>query len=291
MRKQLIKTVESLMTTDPRIVVLLGDIGVFSFRQAFAAHPARIYNIGICEQSMISTAAGLSREGLIPVVHSIAPFLVERSMEQLKVGFGYQSCRGNFVSVGGSYDYAALGCTHHCPGDVAALRTVPNMRIVVPGHPAEFDRLFRQGYAGPDPTYFRLSERSNPEGFPCDLGRAHVVRNGTRATVIAVGPMLARTITAVSDLDVTVLYYATVAPFDGETLARNAASGVIVVVEPFYEGTLAYDVALSAAGRSTRCLFVGVPRRFVTSYGKPDEMDEACGLTSAQIRRRVEDFL
>ena len=98
-------------------------------------------NIGILEQATTSFAAGLSKVGFIPIVHTIASFMVDRAFEQLKIDFGYQKLNGNFISVGGSYDYAALGCTHHCPGDIAVLKTLPGMQIVVPGTPNEFDLL------------------------------------------------------------------------------------------------------------------------------------------------------
>ena len=134
MRKQFVRTTEDVMAKDERLVVLLGDIGVFGFRSAFEQFPARIYNIGICEQAMTSLAAGLSKEGLVPVVHSIAPFVVERCFEQIKVDFCYQKLGGNIVSVGGSYDYAALGCTHHCPGDWQSCARCPAWKSSCPEH-------------------------------------------------------------------------------------------------------------------------------------------------------------
>src|SRR5277367_5503004 len=160
MRKQFVKTVTSIMEQDPRVVLLLGDIGVYGFREAFQRFPKRCYNVGVCEQAMVSLAAGLALEGMIPVVHTIAPFLVERAFEHLKVDFEYQGLGGNFVSVGASYDYSKLGPTHHCPGDGAILKTIPGMHIYVPGHPDEFDVLFRENYHKLAPKYFRLSERS-----------------------------------------------------------------------------------------------------------------------------------
>ena len=115
MRKQLVRTVEAVLSEDDRVVLLLGDIGVFGFRNAFERFPHRVYNVGILEQATISMAAGLALEGFIPIFHSIAPFAVERALEQLKIDFGYQRLPGVIISVGASYDYAALGCTHHCP--------------------------------------------------------------------------------------------------------------------------------------------------------------------------------
>jgi transketolase len=130
MRKQFVQTVERLLSEDEKIVLLLGDIGVFGFRNSFQKHPKRVYNIGILEQSTVSLAAGMSMTGLIPVVHTITPFVVERCVEQLKNDFCYQKLGGNFISVGGSYDYAALGCTHHCPADVGILRNQQSSNLL-----------------------------------------------------------------------------------------------------------------------------------------------------------------
>ena len=114
MRKQFAKTTQEILVQDKKTILLLGDIGVFAFRNSFELYPERVYNIGILEQSMVSVAAGLALTGFIPIVHTIAPFTTERCLEQIKDDFGYQGLGGNIVSVGASYDYAALGCTHHC---------------------------------------------------------------------------------------------------------------------------------------------------------------------------------
>lgn len=291
MRKQFVTTIEDILQQDHRLVLVLGDIGVFGFRSASQRHPERVINIGILEQSSIGVAAGLAKEGFIPIFHSIAPFVVERAFEQLKVDFCYQSLGGNFVSVGASYDYAALGCTHHCPADVSLMKSLPNMQIVVPGHPSEFDALFRQSYANGKPTYFRLTERNNSENHDVTFGKAEVIRRGGGATVVAVGPLLSRILEATQGLDVTVLYYTTLAPFDSATLARNCSSGKVLVVEPFYEGTLMNDVVTSLRPQRIAVTSLGVPRRFLTNYGTAMEHDRTCGLTTEAIRRKVEDYL
>lgn len=291
MRRQLVKSIEAVLERDNRLVLLLGDIGVFGFRRALEEHPERAYNIGILEQATVGLAAGLSSEGFIPVVHTIAPFIVERSLEQIKIDFCYQGLGGNFISVGGSYDYAALGCTHHCPGDVGILKNVPEMQIVVPGHPEEFDALFQESYANGKPTYFRLSEKSNE--LPCNVefGKASVVRRGGRATVVAVGPLLDDAARACADLDVALLYYSTLEPFDGETLARNCASRNILICEPYYSGALDHDVISSIGSDPVRIEHVGVPRAFLTRYGSAGEHDRESGLMWVNIRMRLENLL
>jgi len=288
MRGQLVATVEALMQEDERLVTLLGDIGVFGFRKAFEQFPERIYNIGILEQATISLAAGLASTGLVPVVHTIAPFLVERALEQLKIDFCYQRLGGNFISVGGSYDYAALGCTHHCPADVILLRTLPGMEIVVPGTANEFDSLFRQSWANGNPTYFRLSESQNPVSFEQHFGKATVVQTGSKATVVVVGPLLGTVMEAVEGHDITVLYYTCLAPFDGETLRQHCSSNRILLCEPYYSGTLLQELHNALGPRPLTIDTVGMPREFLEQYGHRQQHDQALGFTAEAIRRKLE---
>jgi transketolase len=291
MRGQFIDTVTHTLAIDDRVVLLLGDIGVYGFHKAFQDYPKRIYNIGILEQATVSMASGMAMAGLTPIVHTIAPFIVERSAEQLKIDFCYQKLGGNFVSVGASYDYAALGCTHHCPGDVGLLTNVPGMEIVVPGTAQEFDLLFREAYSNGNPTYYRLSERENEESRQVGFGKASVIRTGSSATVIAVGPVLTTVLEGVSDLNVTVLYYTTVSPFDRETLRQNTASGKVLLVEPFYSGTLAAHVWDALRPKAITLDCVGVPRVFLRNYGKAEDHDRLVGLTPAHIRERMEGLV
>ena len=262
MRQQMVQTVTDILAADERVVALLGNISVSLFeKRLFRARPQRLYDVGISEQAMLSMAAGLALEGLIPVVHTIAPFLAERAFEQIKDDFCYQQLGGNFISIGASYDYSTEGMTHQAPGDVQILRSLPGMQIVVPGAAAEFDALFRASYDNGQPTYYRLSERSNAEAQPVTIGQARVVRQGSRATVVAVGPMLAPTLAATEGLDVTVLYYTTVAPFDGEALRAQSAHGRIALVEPFYADTLIPEVTAAMGGAPVRVTAIGVPRQ------------------------------
>ena len=287
MREQLFVTVENLLAVDERLVLLLGDIGVYGFRKAFERFPSRVYNIGILEQSTVGLAAGLSMTGLVPIVHTIAPFLVERCIEQLKDDFCYQQLGGNFISVGASYDYAALGCTHHCPADVPLLRNLPGMEIVVPGTSGEFDLLLRQSCFNGRPTYFRLSERQNQAGFETVFGRAVVVQRGKDATVVVVGTVLSSALEAISGLDVTVIYYTCVRPFDSETLRHNCPSGKVLLCEPYYGGALAQDVMQALSPKPIRLETVGVPIQFLEHYGTAKEHDEAIGFTPANMRKKL----
>src|SRR3989338_6703219 len=114
---------------------------------------------------MVSMAAGLSMQGFIQVVHTIAPFIVERSFEQIKDDFGYQGLGVNLVTVGSAFDYAALGCTHHCYDDFALLKNISNIEIIYPATPIEFNELFKKTYRNGKITYFRLPAAAHSEVF------------------------------------------------------------------------------------------------------------------------------
>lgn len=292
MRQQFTATLTELMKSDERLTILLGDIGVFSFRHVFSDYPTRIYNIGILEQSTISLASGLAMTGLIPVVHTIAPFLVERCYEQLKLDFGYQKLGGNFISVGGSYDYAALGCSHHCPGDVGILKNIPGMSIVVPGSAREFDILFKESYYNGKPNYYRLSEDSNNSDQNVNFGKGCLVKKGNKASIIVVGPMLQPVLEACSDLDVNILYYTTIYPFDHELLQSIILSDEkVVIIEPYYSGSITFDVLTSLENKNVNISHIGVPREFLTNYGTKSEHDINLGLDSNSIRKKLLNFI
>jgi transketolase len=291
MREQMAVTIEDLFVHDQSLALLLADISTDLFKQLLHEYPERALNLGILEQTLISVAAGMALEGYIPIVHSIAPFLVERPFEQLKDDFCYQQLGGNFISIGASYDYSTEGMTHHGSGDIQILHSLPGMQMIVPGTASEFDALFRQSYANGSPTYYRMSLNTNLTAYPVQFGKLTVIREGKDATVIAVGPSLAPVLAATVDMDITLLYCTTVAPFDVETLRTTVRSNNIILVEPYYEGVLVADIAAALQHMPIRIEAIGVPHQVLTHYGTSQQHDHALGLTSQGIRQRVESFL
>ena len=217
--------------------------------------------------------------------------MVERALEQIKIDFGYQRLRGNLVSVGGSFDYAALGCTHHCPGDVSILLSVPNAEIVVPGTAAEFRQLFMSEYNNASVTYYRLSESENSDSHDVKLGQANIVRSGNQATVVCIGPTLDMTLKAVENFDVTVIYMTTIRPFDYMSVRQASQSGRVLIVEPFYEGTLTYEVVTALSGAPSMVSNVGIPRSFRSEYGTREEHYAAINFSTNRIITELEKLL
>lgn len=286
MRSQLVKTVSKIIDEDQRAVLLLGDIGVFAFRETISRHPLRAYNIGILEQSTISLASGLSMCDLIPIVHTIAPFLVERAFEQIKVDLCYQELGANLISVGGSYDYAGLGPTHHCPGDVGLLNQIPDVEIIAPGHPDEFDKLFRSNYENQRTTYFRLSSDSNSAPQDVVFGKNSILREGKELVVIVVGALLQVAMDALDDLNVTIIYCTTIKPFDTSFLARYPNKKVIII-EPYYSGVILTNILRQTESLVGDYTSIGVPNNFINKYGSKEDIDCLIGLDKETIRQKV----
>jgi transketolase len=292
MREAATTAIVDLFRRDERVAVVMADISLDQLRPAVDHDPRRAINVGIMEQSAVGVAAGFALEGFHPIVHTIAPFLAERPLEQIKVDFGYQELGGLFVSVGGSYDYGESGATHHAPGDVQVLASIPRLEVLVPGTPDETRRLVERSYANGNPTYLRTSVVENDEPVELAPGGLTLVRRGADVTVVVAGPFVSRTLAALHGIDATVLYATTLVPLDLATLAREAAPAAeVVIVEPLYEGTSAAQVAEALAHRPARLLSIGVPRRFIHAYGRTDEHDRALGLDMTSIRERILAFL
>lgn len=172
------------------------------------------------------------------------------------------------------------------PGDVAAVSTVPDMRVVVPGTGVEAAALADEALERRSLTYLRTSVAENDASRELAPGGLTILRRGTGPTVVAVGPLLDRVLEATADLDATVLYATTVVPLDGEAL-RATAHGEVIVVEPFHEGTLAGHVAAALADRPMRLTSSGVGRAVVHRYGTAADHDRAHGLDLAGLGERL----
>jgi transketolase len=293
MRSVFAETASALLDEDPLTAVVLAEISADMFGKAAARHPDRVLNVGIREQLMVSVGGGLALAGMRPIVHTYAPFLVERAFEQVKLDLAHQGLSAVLVSIGASYDAAPSGRTHQAPEDVALMDSVPGFSVVVPGHPDEVRGLLRGAVGTLDAgsTYLRLSTVTNREALTVWPG-LQVVRAGRRAVVIAVGPMLSPVLEGLSDLDVTVAYATTVRPFDAEgLLSLEASSDAVVLVEPYLAGTSAFAVSAALASRPHRLLSLGVQRGELRRYGTPADHAAIHGLDAAGIRRSVTRFL
>ncbi|MFE9998046.1 transketolase family protein [Streptomyces avermitilis] len=293
MRDRFAPVVSRLLDEDPRVVVVLAEIGKDGFTEARHRHPDRVINVGIREQLLVGAGAGLALTGLRPVLHTFASFLVERPFEQVKLDLGHQDVGAVLVSAAASFDWPAGGYTHMSPGDVALLDTLDGWTMHVPGHPDEAETLLRHAVAaGDDKVYVRLSVQSNARRRAVDGERFLTVREGRAGVVVAVGPLLDPVLEATEGLDVTVLYATTVRPFDAVALRRatETAGTDVVLVEPYLAGTSTAAANDALHDVPHRVLGLGVGRPELRRYGSVDEHMVAHGLDAGSLRQRIAEF-
>ena len=279
MRKQFKNTIMDLAAQDSSIVLIFGDVSVYLFNDFQRIYPDRFYNMGICENSLVSVAAGLSSQGFTPFVHTIAPFLTERSFEQIKLDMCYNRFWGNIATCGATFDYAWDGATHHCYTDLAILRLLPGMEVIQPGSRRELDILLRDRYSKESVTYFRLSDHPHEIEIQVEFGKAAVIKNnGANVTVMTAGPILGNVLEAVRDLDVNLVYFHTIKPIDVNAIYQFRDTEIIVIQDAFGLREAICEVP------NLRTSTYGVGDYFCCSYGTLPQIREQIGLDPNGIR-------
>lgn len=284
MRRTFLKRVSEMIRNEEDTTFFTVDIGMWAIRDVLEEFPERCTNVGIYEDGMLGVAAGMARRGLVPVVFGIQPYLIERTLEQIKLDFAYQCLGVNVVGTGAAVDYSKYGYSHYCAEDAMVIKAIPGVEFIAPGTVNEFIKLFNQCYRNGRPTFFRLSDHPNTK-YDVDVGfgKAAVIQQGDRATVIAVSVMLDEVMKVCEGKDVTVLYYTTLEPFDREALAANCPSGKVLICEPEYIGTLLGDVIGALPKRRVQIEQVGFPREIFRNYGTYDEKMTYYGLKASDI--------
>jgi transketolase len=295
MRNRFVKVASELLDDEPNFALVFADISVDRFmgNGAMARHPDRVVNVGIREQLMVNVAAGMALEGMRTIAHSFAPFLIERSFEQVKLAYSHQGVGGILVSAGAPYDTAAYGRTHQTAADVALIGTLPYWRVHVPGHPDEAEAHLRDAVRSDDAVYIRLSDQQNAAAHPMESGRLITVRSGSDGapTIVAIGPILDAVVEATSEIDATILYTSTVRPLDADGLRAGMTGDSVILVEPCLEGTTAAAVSRALSNRPHRLLSIGIPNIEHRKYGSSSQHNTAYGLDAAGLRERIATWL
>lgn len=266
-----------------RIVVISGDLEDATRAEYFKKEiPERFFNLGIAEQDVLGTAAGMSMTGLIPFACSFAVFLTNRAYDFLRISICYNRRNVKIIGSHGGITVGPDGATAQCLEDFAITRVLPNLQVVYPVDAIEMKKATRV-IAGIDgPVYMRLGRPPFPiiskEDDAFIIGKANVVREGSDATVIACGLMVYEALQAAEELskeniDLRVVNMHTIKPIDVETVIRSAQkTGAIVTAEEHQiHGGLGSAVAEVAAR------YCPVPIEMVAvkdSFGESGEPDE-----------------
>jgi transketolase len=271
-RNAYVDTLADLAHNDNRIVGVVNDsIGsskLDAFKKAF---PDRLINVGIAEQDMVGVAAGLANGGRIPFVSAASCFLTARALEQIKADVAYSDRNVKLCGMSPGVAYGELGPTHHSIEDIAWLRAIDNMVIVVPADPVETAAAMRWAAATDGPVFIRVSRMSVPQIYADDYtfrpGRAVTVRDGDDVTIVSNGTVLWRALVAAEQLaadgiGARVLSMPTVKPLDTDAVVAAAAEtgGIVTAEEATTAGGLGGAVAETLAQRHpARMRILGVP--------------------------------
>jgi transketolase len=254
-RNAYVDTLANLAHNDHRIVGVVNDSVGSSKLDAFKkAFPERLINVGIAEQDMVGVAAGLANGGRIPFVSAAACFLTARAMEQIKADVAYSNRNVKLCGMSPGVAYGELGPTHHSIEDLAWLRAIDNMVVVVPADPIETAAAMRWAAATDGPVFIRVSRMSVPQIYTDDYtfqpGTAVTVRDGNDVTLISNGTVLWRALVAAELLaadgvEARVLSMPTVKPLDVDAVigAATETGGIVTAEEATTAGGLGGAVA------------------------------------------------
>ena len=287
MRGEFAKLCLETVKNDSKSVVMVGDISHFLLRETEQVAPDRFYNIGICEQSMVGMASGMAIEGMRPIIHTIAPFLVERAFEQIKNDIGYQNTEVTIVTVGGTYDYSDLGCTHHCYGDIAMMRLIPNMQVFEPSTPQEFRTLFEKTWGNGLPKYFRLSKEQHSQDFEVEPEVMKVVRESKDDRWVFVSGHILDDV--LESPNIGVIYVPTLSSINKESYLKISkvienAKKIYSVENHFTIGGLGDFVSETFNVVVNR---IGLERKFLTNYGNFSNLRRDAGMDRQSIIQKL----
>jgi transketolase len=286
---------QELAAADPRVVVVVNDsVGsskVGGFRKEF---PERIINVGIAEQNMIGVSAGLANGGKIPFVCGASCFLTARGLEQIKADVAYSQANVKLCGMSSGVAYGELGPTHHSIEDLAWLRAIANLTVIVPADPIETEQAVHAAWRTEGPMFLRISRMPVPivhaRDYRFEIGRAARLREGNDVTLIANGTMVSRALDAAilladKGIGARVLNMSTVRPLDREAIIEAAIqTGRIVTVEEhtIYGGLGGAVAEVVVANCPVPMRILGIPGVFAPT-GSAQWLLEHFGLTAEGI--------
>ena len=238
------KALLEIAEKDPRIHMVLADIGYGEIEGFAKAFPERYYNCGVMEQHMTGVACGIAMEGNVAVTYSIANFPTLRCLEQIRNDVCYHNANVKIVNIGGGVSYGPLGVSHHSTEDIAILRALPNMVVVVPCDNIEAEAATHAIFDYEGPVFYRCGYKNEKDihhtdvaGLNFRLGKAITVEEGDDCTVIFCGPIGFEAQKAVlaareKGIHCRLISMHTIKPIDREAIVKAAKeTGRIITVE------------------------------------------------------------
>lgn len=302
MREAYGKTLVELGKENPDIVVLTADLSPSTMTQFFAAEfPERFFDCGIAEQNMVGIAAGLAASGKLPFASTFAVFAPGRCFDQIRMSIAQPRLNVKLVTTHGGISVGEDGTSHHAIEDLALICSLPGFTVIVPADAIETAQAVRVAAANYGPFYLRLCRPKTPliynQDYRFNLGKAVTIRQGTKATIIAMGIMVAEAVKAAENLkqegiDCRLLNMSTLKPIDEAAIIKAATEtkAIVTVEEHLEHGGLGSTVAQVVAK------YQPVPMEFVaikdySKSGKPDQLLQRQGLVAEEIEQVVKSVI
>lgn len=278
---------------------LTGSTQIDKFAEAF---PERFVQVGIAEQNLVTVASGMAKMGKIPFTSSYAAFSPGRNWEQIRTTICLNNQNVKIVGSHAGLYTGPDGATHQALEDIALMRVLPNMVVVVPGDSVEAEKATLALANDSRPAYIRLARDNSPvvttEDTPFELGKAYVFSPGQDVTIISTGVMTPIALEAAEKLfhdgiDVEVVHCPTIKPLDGATILASAkkTGRVITIEEAQINGGLGGAVSeLLSEHLPVPVIRMGVKDRFGQS-GTPEELLKEYGLTAHHVMMQVHHLL
>ena len=294
---------EELAAQDQRVCAVINDsLSSAKLKSFKTKYPDRFINVGIAEQNLVGVGCGLANSGMIPYLCAASCFLTARAMEQIKVDLAYSKTNVRLCAMSPGMAYGQLGPTHHSIEDLAWMRVLPNLTVIVPADPVETAAVMRYSLVHEGPMFLRIARmpvpRVHSDDYEFRSGKAARLREGSDVTLIANGLMVCRALDAAKALEVRgisarVLNMSTLKPLDHEAIldAARTTHGIVTAEEALAAGGLGGAVAeVLAQQHPTPMRILGVPDVFAPT-GKAEFLLEHFGLTAAGIERAALELL
>lgn len=300
------KVLVDLGKENKNIVALTADlakstkIGLF-----FKAYPERSFNFGIAESNMMGAAAGFAISGKIPYVSTFAIFASMRAAEQVRTDIAYPKLKVRIIATHSGVSFGQAGTTHHCTEDLAIMRSLANMTVIVPADSVETAKVVAASLDYPGPIYVRIGRgyfepvAYEDEGYEYKIGQAVTLREGKDITVIACGIPVAGAVEAADELkeegvSLRVINMHTIKPIDQEAIltALTETTGIITAEEHNIIGGLGGAVAevIAESQKGTKFKRLGLPDIY-SDIGYPEELYHRYRLDKEGIIGAVKEML
>ncbi len=293
----------ALGETNKDIVVLDADLSGSTKTAVFGKKfPDRFFNIGIAEQDMVGTAAGLAAAGKIPFVSTFAIFATGRAWEQIRQSVAYSKQNVKIVASHAGITVGEDGASHQSVEDIAVMRVIPNMTVIVPADGIEARKVIEAVVKYKGPVYVRASRGKSPvvldDSYNFEIGKGRVLSDGSDVSIIACGIMVPKALEAAGilakeGLSARVINMSTIKPLDKDLIIKAAGdTGAVVTAEEHsIIGGLGSAVAeVLAENHPVPMKRVGIEDKFGTS-GDADKLMELYGLTATNIANAAREVL